>query len=416
MTPAGTIPLPAVMTAPATRRVFAAVTADGAQVRFVGGCVRDALLGRKVKDIDIATDAAPERVMRLLEAAGIRAIPTGIDHGTVTAVIERAHYEITTLRHDVETYGRHAKVAFTDDWMADASRRDFTMNALFCALDGTLFDPFGGMADALAGRVRFVGEPRARITEDVLRLLRFFRFQAHYGRTAPDPAALSACMALAPLLPRLSGERVQGEFLRLLRADDPVPVLRLMVERSIMAHLLPDAVRLDRLAGLIALERDPVLCPEDGDPLRRLAALLPDERAVGLRVAERLRLSNEETERLALLAAPKRPVDGAYDPKSLRRALYVMGRDAVRDLLLLATAEGRLSADGLKTALALADGWEPMNFPIQGRDVLSFGQRPGPQIGRLLKEVERWWEDRDYRPTRQQCLEELRRRLPDAGD
>jgi poly(A) polymerase len=313
------------MTAPATRRVFAAVTADGAQARFVGGCVRDALLGRKVKDIDIATDAAPERVMRLLEAAGIRAIPTGIDHGTVTAVIERAHYEITTLRHDVETYGRHAKVAFTDDWMADASRRDFTMNALFCALDGTLFDPFGGMADALAGRVRFVGEPRARITEDVLRLLRFFRFQAHYGRTAPDPAALSACMALAPLLPRLSGERVQGEFLRLLRADDPVPVLRLMVERSIMAHLLPDAVRLDRLAGLIALERDPVLCPEDGDPLRRLAALLPDERAVGLRVAERLRLSNEETERLALLAAPKRPVDWASDGTRRRARPFAAG-------------------------------------------------------------------------------------------
>ena len=200
------------MAAPETRRVFEALTADGAQARFVGGCVRDSLLRRAVKDIDIATDAEPERVIRLLEAARIRAIPTGIDHGTITAVIHPAHFEITTLRHDVETFGRHARVAFTDDWMIDASRRDFTMNSLFCTIDGTLYDPFGGVEDARAGRVRFVGDPRARITEDVLRLLRFFRFQAHYGLTPPEPAALDACIQLAPLLPRLSGERVQGEI------------------------------------------------------------------------------------------------------------------------------------------------------------------------------------------------------------
>jgi len=192
------------MTAPETRAVVAALTADGTEVRFVGGCVRDALLGRPVKDVDIATPDRPQRVMELLARAGIRAIPTGIEHGTVTAVVGRTPFEITTLRRDVETYGRRAKVAFTDDWTADAARRDFTINALSCTPDGRLYDPFGGLADLRAGRVRFVGDPEARIREDVLRLLRFFRFYAHYGAAPPDPAALAACRALAPLLPGLA--------------------------------------------------------------------------------------------------------------------------------------------------------------------------------------------------------------------
>ena len=299
MTPAGSIDLPPSMAAPETRRVFEAITADGAQARFVGGCVRDSLLRRAVKDIDIATDAEPERVLRLLEAAQHHAQSRP---GSTTAPSppssHPAHFEITTLRHDVETFGRHARVAFTDDWMIDASRRDFTMNALFCTIDGTLYDPFGGVEDARAGRVRFVGDPRARITEDVLRLLRFFRFQAHYGLTPPEPAALQACIELAPLLPKLSGERVQGEMFRLLRAPDPVPVVRLMIDHGILAHLLPEATSIGRLAFVTRA------APDQDDPVLRLAALLETDRAGALRVAERLRLSNAETDRLALLTAP----------------------------------------------------------------------------------------------------------------
>src|SRR5690606_37975346 len=193
------------MTAPQTRAVIDALTQDGGQVRFVGGCVRDALLGRPVKDIDIATPDPPETVIERLTRAGIRTVPTGIDHGTVTAVIGQKHFEITTLRHDVETFGRRARVAFTADWEADAARRDFTINAISAEPDGSLHAPFGGAADLAAGRVRFVGEPEARIREDVLRLLRFFRFHAWYGRGEPDREALEACGRLAHLLPTLSG-------------------------------------------------------------------------------------------------------------------------------------------------------------------------------------------------------------------
>lgn len=386
------------MAAPETRRVFDAITADGAQARFVGGCVRDSLLRRAVKDIDIATDAEPERVSRLLKAAGIRAIPTGIDHGTVTAVIARAHFEITTLRHDVETFGRHARVAFTDDWMTDASRRDFTMNALFCTIDGTLYDPFGGVEDARAGRVRFVGDPRARITEDVLRLLRFFRFQAHYGLTPPEPVALRACIELAPQLPKLSGERVQGEMFRLLRAPDPVPVVRLMLDHGILEHLLPEATSIGRLAFVTRA------APGRDDPVFRLAALLETGRDGALRVAERLRLSNADSGRLVLLTAP--PVEiSRLNPRQL---LHRFGIDMTEDLVLLHDPE-RLPVVEQATAQ-----WENPRFPLQGRDLLELGVPRGPRIGQLLKDIGRWWEDRDYRPTREDCLGELRVRL--AGE
>ena len=254
------------MTEAATASVLGAL---GGTARFVGGCVRDALLGRAIVDIDIATPLLPEEVMRRLEAAGIKAVPTGLDHGTVTAVAPPRRFEVTTLRRDVETDGRHARVAFTDDWAADASRRDFTMNALFLDAEGRVFDPMGGLPDLHAGRVRFVGDPATRIREDVLRILRFYRFQAHYGRGEADPPARADCRALAPLLPSLSGERVAAELLKLLAAPDPMPTLRLMAADGVLAMLLPEARRLARLAALIPLEGI-------GDPLRRLAALLDD--------------------------------------------------------------------------------------------------------------------------------------------
>src|SRR5258708_95123 len=229
MQPVARIEPPAWVSEAPTRAVLAALGVGGAVGRFVGGCGRDALLRRARRDTDIATPDPPELVLRRLEAAAIKAVPTGIAHGTVTAVVPPRHFEITTLRRDVENFGRHARVAFTDDWAADAARRDFTMNALFLDADGSLFDPVGGPADLRAAPVRFVGDAEARIREDVLRLLRFYRFHAHYGRGAADQAARQACRQLATLLPSLSGERVGAEIFKLLAAPDPVPTIALMI-------------------------------------------------------------------------------------------------------------------------------------------------------------------------------------------
>ncbi len=379
------------------RAVLAALGGEG---RFVGGCVRDALLGRAIGDVDIATPLAPEEVIRRLQVAKIKAVPTGLAHGTVTAVVPPRHFEITTLRRDVETDGRHARVAFTADWAADAARRDFTMNALFLAADGNLFDPVGGLADLRAGRVRFVGDAATRIREDVLRLLRFYRFYAHYGKGEADGAARAACRALAHLLPSLSGERVAGETLKLLGAPDPLPSLLMMVEDGVLAVLLPEARRLDRLASLLPLE--PAL-----DPLRRLGALIAGDPSA---LAERLRLSNEQRARLLALAAPLWPVDLAGDDRTQRRALHRLGAALYRDLVLLGAAETG-ARDRLPALLALAAEWHPLVFPLRGRDVTALGVPAGKEVGRLLAELEQWWEAGDFRADRRQCLAELKRRL-----
>lgn len=389
-------------------RVLDALSRGGAEARFVGGCVRDTILGRPVRDVDLATDARPERVMELLRAAGVAAVPTGIAHGTVTAVVDGTPVEVTTLRRDVETDGRRAVVDFTDDWREDAARRDFTMNALSLSPDGIVHDFFGGVADARAGRVLFVGDPEARIREDVLRILRFFRFLAHYGRAAPDAAALAACRRLAPLLPRLSGERVRAELLRLLEAPDPVPVWRLMTEEGVLAPLLPEAAGLRRLDALTGLERAGSAGP---DPLRRLAALLPRSGATALDVAARLRLSNRERDRLALLAEPPLPVDPASPDAGNRRTLHRLGTDRFTDLVLLEAAFRGLGREAVEPALAAAASWRPVSFPLAGRDLLARGIPPGAAMGRLLKDLEAWWEERDYRPDRDACLAELERRL-----
>jgi poly(A) polymerase len=400
------------MTAPETRAVIAALTAEGATARFVGGCVRDAVLGRPVTDVDIATHDEPDTVVRLLKAGGIRAIPTGIAHGTVTAVVDKAHFEITTLRLDVETYGRRAKVAFTDDWAQDASRRDFTINALFCSPEGTLYDPFDGLGDLRAGRVRFVGDPEQRIREDVLRLLRFFRFHAHYGRMPPDPAALKACKKLAHLLPGLSGERVSGEVLRLMLAPDPASVLDLMAAEGVLAQILSEATERARLGGLVLTERE----TGEADSLRRLAAVLSVDAAGAEAVAARLRLSAAQKARLVTLAEPAAPVTMTADETTRRRELYRHGAETYRDLVVLHWAARRAEAGdlaaeetaGYRVALAAADAWEPMTLPVKGRDVIGLGVAKGPEVGRLLAEVEAWWIAGDFRATRGQCLEKLR--------
>ncbi|MGE5545567.1 MAG: CCA tRNA nucleotidyltransferase [Solirubrobacterales bacterium] len=405
------------MEAPETRAVVAALTAAGAEVRFVGGCVRDSVLRRPIKDVDIATHDPPERVIALLEQAGIHVIPTGLAHGTVTAVVGKAHYEVTTLREDVETFGRHARVAYTDDWSADAARRDFTMNAMFADPAGHIYDPFNGLRDLGAGHVRFVGDPMKRIEEDVLRLLRFFRFHAHYGRPPMDPKALAACRKMAPRLATLSGERVAGELIRLLQAADPAAVLLVMHGEGVLGHVLPEAKEFSRLKVLTWLEtRALARADVRPDPMRRLASVLCTDPAGVQAMAERLKLSNAQRDHVAAIVVPKVAVSRDMDRQAVRRALRRVGASTFRDLVLVAWAGSRAVSDRPSadetarwvTLLDAAAAWVPVELPVRGSDCGALGLPPGPVYGHLLGQVEKWWEELDYRPDRGECLAKLR--------
>jgi poly(A) polymerase len=411
------------MTSPQTQAVLDALGAGGHEVRFIGGCVRDAILKRHIRDIDIALPATPPAVMALLQTAGIRAVPTGIDHGTVTAVVGATPFEITSLRIDVETFGRHARVAYTDDWLADAARRDFTINAMSCTPDGDIYDYFRGLDDLGHGRVRFVGDAAARIAEDVLRLLRFFRFYAHYGREPPDAAALAACRAAAAGLRTLSGERVRVEIFRTLMANDPADAFALMRDDDVLDHVLPEAGGVERLRMLSWLDNK-ALRPSSvaPDPVRRLAALMAPTsgEAEAEAVAQRLRLSNAQAGRLRRMLAPAYPLRTEGDGAALRRALYHLGGETVRDLLLLAWAGELAAAPVLRGGsgrwserLSLVDGWRPPRFPLRGRDALAIGVPRGPEIGRLLDAVEAWWEDNDFAPDHAACMARLGELLAD---
>lgn len=383
----------------ATRAVMAALAVGGGTPRFVGGCVRDAVLGRAVSDVDIATDDPPTRVMALLAEAGIKAIPTGIDHGTVTAISEGHPYQITTLRQDVETDGRHAVVAFTDNWRADAERRDFTMNALYCDGDGTLYDPVGGLADLHAGRVRFVGDARQRIEEDVLRLLRYFRFYAHYGAAPADPEALAACAGMAPRIPGLSVERVWSELKKLLSAPDPASVLDLMAAHGVLAHVLPEAGDRGALSRLAGIEARNGLAPV---AIRRLAILLEDDPA-GL--ARRLKMSRPERRRLTAMMEPAAHPDPEADSQANRVTLYRLGEQVFTDLVLLGMAKGDGDWDRLLEDLSV-----PV-FPLRGRDVLALGVQAGEQVGELLSAIKAWWIEQDFEPDAEACRARLRESL-----
>ena len=285
------------LTAPATRAVMASLEAAGGPdcARFVGGCVRNALIGAPVADIDIATTLEPEETDRAIRAAGLKAVPTGIAHGTVTAVSAHQPFEITTLRRDVTTDGRNATVAFTDDWAEDAARRDFRLNALYADGEGRVFDPTGeGVSDAVAGRIVFVGDPETRIREDYLRILRFFRFFAWYGRGEPDAAALAACGALAPGMTRLSAERVSKELMTLLAAPDPREAMAAMSAFGVLAQVLPEAAAGPQFEAAVA---------QGGDAVIRLMTLLPSDERVVREAAARLRLPNSTRDRLAAAAA-----------------------------------------------------------------------------------------------------------------
>jgi poly(A) polymerase len=374
-----------------TQSVLRALLAAGGPdcVRFVGGCVRNALIGRTIDDIDLATTLTPSEVVTALEQAGLKAIPTGIEHGTVTALSAGKTFEITTLRSDVQTDGRHALVAFTKDWAQDAARRDFTMNALYADQDGRVFDPTcRGLDDALAGRLIFVGDPDTRIAEDYLRILRYFRFLAWYGKGQPDAAALAACAAGRARLADCSAERINKEVLKLLGADDPRPALRLMAASGVLGQVLPQAHGLAALERLVAID----------DPLLRLAALLPQTPEAGEAVGRCLRLSNAQRERLAAALGTLPRLVSFMSPREARRALYALGKACFRDRVKLAWAHSDRPATTpqWRGLIALGEGWSVPTFPLTGKDVVAAGVPAGPLVGQVLTEVEDWWIDSDF--------------------
>ncbi|RZJ44224.1 MAG: CCA tRNA nucleotidyltransferase [Brevundimonas sp.] len=313
------------LTAPATRAVIAALEAAGGpdSARFVGGCVRNALIGREIDDIDIATTLKPEETERAIRAAGLKAVPTGIAHGTVTAVAGREPFEITTLRRDVSTDGRNATVAFTSDWAEDAARRDFRLNALYADGEGRVFDPTGhGVDDAAAGRIVFVGDPETRIREDYLRILRFFRFFAWYGRGQPDAEGLQACRDLAPGMSRLSAERVSKELMKLLAAEEPRASMAAMAQTGVLQQVLPEAGPLDLFNAIVPLSADPVV---------RLMTLFAVDADAMRGAAERLRLPNAVRDRLVASALAAPAVSLGMSDASARAAIYRHRGRAVAD-------------------------------------------------------------------------------------
>ena len=378
------------------RRLLAVLGAGDGETRFVGGCVRDTLLGSPVSDVDLATRLEPEAVLDRLKAAAIKAVPTGLAHGTVTAVIEGRPVEVTTLRRDVSTDGRRATIAYTGDWREDAARRDFTINAL-SADPGTrqVFDYFGGLADLDARRVRFIGDPLVRIAEDHLRILRFFRFHARFGAGDPDQPSVEACTVRANDLMALSRERIADELLKLLALPDPAPTVELMAARGIFEPVLPEIAGAEPLRRLVERERDAGIAP---DPLRRLAALLPPDPDIAEAVANRLRLSKRALKRLVLAAG--RATD---DP---RRLAYRIGPEAAVDRLLL--------SDGPTEGLADLQNWQPTRLPIGGGDLIVMGLEAGPVVAATLQAVEREWAESGF-PAEREAVRAIARRHVDQA-
>lgn len=368
-------------------RVVIDALGGSAQARLVGGVVRDSLLGLEAADVDVATVHPPMETQRRLKAAGIKSVPTGLAHGTVTALGPDGPVEVTTLRHDVETDGRHAVVAFTDDWRADAARRDFTINALYAEADtGTVHDFWGGLDDLAAGRVRFVGDPATRIAEDRLRVLRFFRFTARFGR-APDEGGLAACAAAAGTLDRLSVERVAAELLRLLALPTPGGAVAAMVQTDALAGVLDEARNVAAHRALLAAEDAAGL---ERSAVRGLAALLPSDVMIAGDVARRLKLSRADRDRL--IAAADRRLDAP-----LPALLHRLGRQTTLDRLLLTDAP----AERVRQAATLT----PPPFVLKGGDVIAAGIAPGPEVSRILSAVEAQWLVEDLPgPTRQKAL------------
>ncbi len=388
--------------------VLAALNARDGATRIVGGAVRNALFGEPVRDIDLATIFVPDEIIERAKASGLKTAPTGIEHGTVTVIASGTPFEVTTLRSDVETDGRRAVVAFTADWLEDARRRDFTINALYCDDEGTIFDPLGGLPDVTARRVRFIGNADERIREDYLRILRFFRFFAWYGHGRPDPSGLKAVTRLKDGLAGLSAERVWAEIKRLLAASDPARALLWMRTTEIFQRVLPESWGIDAIHRLMAAER------AEGwtvDPLLRLQAVLPPDAGNVKALADRLKLSRAEAKRLnAWAKAPD--ADVALDEAALAERLYRYGTEAVHDRLVHAfarEAEGgnRAAAAALRKQIAFADKWQKPVFPLKGADLLEAGMKTGPAVGRRLKALEKAWVESGFAGDREALLDQL---------
>lgn len=386
---------------PLVAAVLKAFADHDAEIRFVGGCVRDALLRQLTKkmDLDMATPLVPEKVMAILQKAGINVKPTGIDHGTVTAFGDDEKVEITTLRSDIDTDGRHATVRFGTRWEEDAARRDFTINAMYCDADGTLYDYFDGISHLKEGIVRFIGDPVARVREDYLRILRFFRFYARFGKGEPDPEALGACAALKGQILNVSRERIWMEFSKLLSLDVPHRGLRAMQLCGVLDTLFSFTPDVDRLEAYAQAEAHHDF---HAVPVLRLGALFPN---AGDTLADQLRLSNREAEWLELIDATL----VALTPPALAQAWYwhqdaiAKGREWLTNLAFLyTTVHDNADADEVIT---FAAGWEAPIFPLSGADLAAIGVEAGPRMGEILREIEKWWVEQNFVPDRGVCYE-----------
>ncbi len=369
--------------------ILALLNAEGGEARVAGGAVRNALLGVPVADIDIATTLSPQEVKRRCLARQFAVHPTGIEHGTVTVVVQHMPFEVTTLRRDVSTDGRRATVAFTGDWAEDAGRRDFTMNAMYCDAAGNVYDYSDGYKDVLHRKVKFVGTPSRRIREDYLRILRFFRFHATYGKGAPDAAGLAACTRLRKGIENLSAERIRQELLKILVAPRAVETLKVMAASHILERVLDHVPAWRMIARLPA------------DSVLRLSALA--RHSAGLR--NRLRLSNEEARRLQQIAeAPT--LTPELHAHERHRILYALGAEAWRDAVHMSLAQSRAPLDhpAWRELLMVPDRWPMPTFPVSGRDLQAAGLAPGPAMGQTLRSLEDWWIASDFKPTREELL------------
>jgi len=403
MKPIGTLLPQDWLSAPATRNVMHALKSGTGDAKFVGGCVRDTLLAKPVHDVDIATTDPPETVIQLLTQAKIKSIPLGLAHGSVLAVQGDMFFHITTLRTDLETDGRRAKVGFTQNWHEDARRRDFTMNALYADLDGTFYDPCQGLADLKAGHVIFIGDPVARIREDYLRILRFFRFHSFYGQGSPDLKALEACRSERVGLQGLSGERIWNELNRLLMAENPVPCLNLIWSQDIWNTLFENVLlphhALENLERLIQLEKKLLL---SSHPLRRFALLIEWENIPYL--TQRLRWSQHEKNYLQLLLKILKTNPDFNISKQRNRVLYENGVTIFQDLSLLLAAKRQEAFEITQSHVTQAQSWSSVSLPVKGQDLLELGVPPGPKVGEMLNGLEDWWINNNFKPKREECL------------
>ncbi len=376
-------------------RLLGLLDRDGEEARVVGGAVRNALIGQPVGEIDIATTARPDEVVRRAQAAHLRVVPTGIEHGTVTVVCDGVPFEVTTLREDVETYGRKAKVAFGRNWRRDAERRDFTINALSASRDGAVHDYVGGLADLDLRRVRFIGDAAARIAEDYLRILRFFRFHAAYGEGEPDPAALHACIAARDGLASLSRERVRMELLKLLVTRRAAAAVGVMAEAGLLVSILGGVTHLRPFEKMTAIE---AASGEQPDAVRRIGALAVLVEEDAQRLFERLRLSNAERDRLQVMADGWWRVGADLTPRAARALLYRLGPAGYADRVLLAWSRSQDAPDDSRwrELLALPDRWQPPAFPIGAAEMMSRGVAKGPALGAALRDAEASWIAADF--------------------